>query len=315
MTLPALARFKPPPGRVYTTPGAEGREGPSVTNITGFKDKGEGIAGWKLKWAGLEHMQVLEEIVNTLQTEDPETAVKMLLAQYKFKYQRKDSADRIKKGCEKDYAPGTCFTAARVGDIVHDMIENYVKTGKPKLGFDILDETIPAQARANGYDISVSDVYKMVWPWFAQFLAWEKKFRPDYEFAEATFWNSEYGYAGTGDLGVYLPSTGKRYLIDGKTGKRVYPDMGMQLVALNNCQFTVNVADGVEVPWKPADSLAVLHIRPEYTDFVEIRQEMWGELWTTFLANLQNRQLDQMQNLVLGITVRTEAEKTTREAA
>lgn len=312
MTLPALARFKPPPGRVYTHP-SKWQEGPSVTNITGQKDKGGGIAGWKLKWAGIAHAEVLEEIVNTLQSEDPETAAKLILAQYKFKYQRKDSAHRVKNGYEKDYAEGTCFTPARAGDLLHDMVEHYIKTGKPTLSEESLSKTIPQQSEANGERIDIADVYRMFWPWFRQFLAWEKKFKPEYEFSEATFWNTEYGYAGTGDLGFYLPSTGKRYLGDLKTGKTVYPDYGMQVVALNKCDFTINVEDGVEVPWKPADSLAILQIRPTYSAFNEVREEMWEELWNTFIANTQNRQLDQMQNFVLGTCVYTEADSETEQ--
>lgn len=76
--------------------------------------------------------------------------------------------------------------------------------------------------------------------------------------AEITLVNFTYRYAGTCDLWAKLKD-GRIAAVDWKTGKRLYPEHGLQVCAYANTEFAVN-ADGTRWTPAPADLGIVVHL-------------------------------------------------------
>lgn len=99
---------------------------------------------------------------------------------------------------------------------------------------------------------------------FERFLAeWE----PEYEATEATTYSREHGYAGTFDAVATV--AGRRYLIDYKTGKGVYPEVALQLAAYRYADF-IGLPDDTEGPIPDVFGCAVVHLRPRGYKFIPV---------------------------------------------
>lgn len=144
-----------------------------------------------------------------------------------------------------------------VGDSVHEMIDSWQK-GKP-----FLPETI-------------------VRPYASQFTNFMFDIRPSFIENEVTIWSHQHGYAGTADWIAEIG--GDIFYGDNKTGKRVYPEVGLQLAALAGADVILR-PDGTEdeMPGKPEDRrLAALHIRPRSWKFIEVTEQ--AACFDAFLA-------------------------------
>jgi len=91
----------------------------------------------------------------------------------------------------------------------------------------------------------------------AQIIEWLK---PEVLFMETTIWNMSVGYAGTTDLIAKID--GETWLIDWKSSKDVYPDMGLQLSAYGHGEVIIK-PDGTETPVPKIDKFAVAHVPKE----------------------------------------------------
>lgn len=293
MTLPALARKKENPGRVYVHPLTD-EEVPSVTNITGRKDKSGPLVGWAVKHSGLKHEAILEEWVAQFQ-EDPDFAAKMFVREYKTKKGRYESA-RAVKGARFDDKATEHFGASGAGTLVHDAIEHHVNHGKFGFSYSSLQDIAKA-----GTDPATA-LYE-IGGWLSQYEAFTERFKPEWELLEATVWNRELGYAGTMDGLMRLPN-GRRYLVDFKTGNGVYSEYGMQVEALARGEFILDT-QGNERPMIQVDALAVLHLRPEFYELHEVRRHDF--VWEAFKGLLAVKKFDDLSHLVLGTRVRGEA--------
>lgn len=104
-------------------------------------------------------------------------------------------------------------------------------------------------------------------PYFPAIVSFFETMRPDIAASELTVFNTEHVYAGTLDL-LAVMQDGKRYVIDWKTSKAVYPEFGLQVEAYRMC-------DGAIVPGDPptlekwdgplAEAGAVVLLRPDGT--------------------------------------------------
>jgi len=97
----------------------------------------------------------------------------------------------------------------------------------------------------------------------ANLLAWLDERKPKLIAAEVSMF-SERGYAGTFDALVEMD--GEVWLLDWKTGKGVYDEVGMQLAALHYAD-RVLAEEPVELP--KATRFGVVHIRPDDCKLVE----------------------------------------------
>jgi len=62
------------------------------------------------------------------------------------------------------------------------------------------------------------------------FIGWVNTFKPTFKKTEHTVWSNKHNYAGTVDA-IITDQDGKTWLIDFKTSKGIWPEMGIQLSA------------------------------------------------------------------------------------
>lgn len=100
-------------------------------------------------------------------------------------------------------------------------------------------------------------------PYVAALLRWLEDRQPEFELSEATVYSDRYGYAGRLD---WVARIGERVILgDYKSGGRIYPEMGLQLVAYANADVVV-VGDE-ERPMPAIDAGMILHVTPDgYTE-------------------------------------------------
>jgi len=213
MTDPALS-ITTDHGRYYIHPGKQSQV-PSITNIKDLLNK-PGLKYWHAKecaaYASAERVKLA-----TLSADEAFTLVK--------------GAPFLRK----ENSP------SRIGDIVHDWIDRYIKIELDTFTAELAAAPITA---------------RRMWE---QFLKFKEHYNPQFIDSEFTVWSDKYGYAGTADIAMRL---GKQtVLVDTKTGNRNYPETGMQLAALANADFIIT-PEGDEKPLPKFDAFAILHLRP-----------------------------------------------------
>ena len=132
-------------------------------------------------------------------------------------------------------------TAANLGTVIHGLVEARV-LGQPTPEFT--EEQLPF---IEAFDRFLDD------------------FQPVYEATELTVASPEHGFAGTLDFIGHIPSYSDGLLMgDYKTGKSVYPEVGLQLAAYRRATIAWTRPDGIEVTPPPTVAAIVLHIRPKH---------------------------------------------------
>ncbi len=158
-----------------------------------------------------------------------------------------------------DWLKGAAYrqrdAAADLGSLVHDACEAHV-LGRPYPTWT--DEQAP---------------------FMESFLGFLRDFAPDFEAVEAPCFSDKHRYAGTMDAIAVID--GVRYLLDWKTGKGVYPEVGLQLAAYRFSEMFIGLPDGDLTPMPAVDAAAVVHIRPEGYEFVPVRAD--EEVFRAFL--------------------------------
>lgn len=127
-----------------------------------------------------------------------------------------------------------------------------------------------AEAWAKGEPHAYS---KEISPYMTSFVNFIMEKRPVFLHSEITTWSRKHGYAGTAD--AICEINGKTYLIDYKTGKRVHPEVAMQLSALAFADFLIS-PEGKESSIPHIDALAAVHIRPRSWHFYTVANPLEG---------------------------------------
>lgn len=153
---------------------------------------------------------------------------------------------------------------AAIGDMVHEAIDCF-QSGKPA-----------------AWDRKASS-------FMTQFVNFMMDVQPVFLETEVTVWSRRYGYAGTAD---WIADIGGDIVLgDNKTGKRLYPEVGLQLAALANADFIIR-PDGTEDLLPSARKLMALHIRPRSWKLTEIKHG--GHCLEAFLAARKLLQWEQV---------------------
>lgn len=168
----------------------------------------------------------------------------------------RDEAIRYLKG--SPYAKRDA--AANLGTEVHEAIEAH-SLGKPMPPW--------------------SPLVKPYMAGFEQFLA---DFAPVFTATEASVFNRSQKYAGTLDaiatITLPLHDEPGSYIVDAKTGKGVYPEIGLQLASYRFAEF-IGLPDGSEAPMPPVDGALALHLTPQGYRLIEVRAD--EEVFSAFL--------------------------------
>ena len=94
-------------------------------------------------------------------------------------------------------------------------------------------------------------------------------FQPTFLMQEETVWSNMHRYAGSFDAIIEI--AGETVIVDWKTTKAIYPEVGLQLSAYRYADFIVR-PDGNTVPLpKNITGGAVLHIHPDKYELVPLR--------------------------------------------
>lgn len=98
-------------------------------------------------------------------------------------------------------------------------------------------------------------------PFVRQWRSFMDDVQPQILYSEAMVANVTEGFAGTFDLGVLLD--GQPTLLDIKTGKSIYPEVGLQLAGYDLMEFTAKPDDPTPVPLPKWTRYGVVHLQPD----------------------------------------------------
>lgn len=113
-------------------------------------------------------------------------------------------------------------------------------------------------------------------PRMAAFERFVQDFDPVYEATEASVYNRTQRYAGTLDaiitLTLPLDAAPRRFVLDAKSGKGIYPEVGLQLAAYRYAEF-IGLPDGSEAPMPSVDGALALHLTDHGYRLIEVRAD------------------------------------------
>lgn len=131
-------------------------------------------------------------------------------------------------------------------------------------------------AYSNGRELPVmSDQTQTYINGFAMFV---RDFSPKYLMTERFVFNKTHGYGGTLDAMAIINRTA--WILDTKTGNRVYPEVALQLAAYKNAEYTVE--DGKTVELRGVKRGGVLHLQPDGYELIPVRVD--DEVFEAFLS-------------------------------
>ena len=271
---------------------------PGITTVTSALDKG-GIVQWSV------NLTAAYAVANAakLAERDEEYGFKYL----RFYHSRKPDYDNPEVDIH-NYHTGVLDDLANQGNIIHQAVEAFIK--EDHFGF-------PEWTRWEQEEA------------FGCFLEWAEEFVDEFVFAEATVFNSEAGYAGTGDVWAKMKD-GKFLYIDVKSARLVHDSHVMQGAAIIRAdKRIIEHPDGVahkgrfwmEVDAPKCDGAAILQVRqrsideygndiPAFCKLTVIPDEEVEPAYQQFLGALQVRKAQAKLR-----TVRNEAKNREKEKA
>lgn len=203
----------------------------------------------------------------------------------KFAYTSRDTWINLDETAAVDVLKRAPYRNSRkkmnVGSAVHLAIDAWIKAGKPA------EITNPTE---------LDDLDLL--PYIAGAIRFLNDHVQRVIRSEVTFANLTYRYAGTGDLVAKLHD-GRTAVIDWKSGKRLYPEVALQLAAYARSEFAVN-DDGSRYNLAPITVGVGVHLDGEggYTaQPVEISDQLFRTF--TALRTLQ-KWSDTLEDSVLG---------------
>jgi hypothetical protein len=122
-----------------------------------------------------------------------------------------------------------------------------------------------AEALGRGASICVDEVPEIYRGYAQAFASWVAQTKPTPLFTEANVYSTTHKYAGTTDLIAAFPDKQIR-LIDYKTGKDIYAEVGLQMAAYRNCDFILPHVNGDQpIPMPPVAECAVVLLNEDGT--------------------------------------------------
>lgn len=227
MTQPALAKSGrgikggrtyawPPPGTKNTSPPFEVS---SVTTIIGAGLPKPALMYWAAKMVAEKAVESHAFVGSMIESQGKEETTKWL------------------KGAHRTYTN----KKADMGTIAHMAIEAYLD-GRP-----LTDEALDEELKERKVPL---DMWRTTKAYVSGAMEFFDQLEPEVLHSEVTVYSRKHGYAGTTDIIANMRLGGQGTvpcIIDFKTGKGVYPEMGLQLCAYAFADF-IGRADGTEEP-------------------------------------------------------------------
>jgi hypothetical protein len=136
-----------------------------------------------------------------------------------------------------------------------------LSSGNTKDGAAAIGSRVHAQAELISQGGTPPDLAPEEQPFIDRYREFLVDWSPVYVEAETTVFNRTHGYAGTLDAVVEIG--GKRYVLDIKTGKAVWPEVALQLSAYRNAEFIGRDDGSTEAMFATQPRGLVLHLRPD----------------------------------------------------
>ncbi len=143
----------------------------------------------------------------------------------------------------------------------------------------LLGTAVHAAAAEN---IPITEVGPDIAPRLRQYLDWRERSGVEILATEFQVWNPTVGYAGSCDLLGRFPD-GSIWVIDLKTGKGVYGEHALQLMAYLMAEFVGmddTVDEGTTALLHQARGIAVLHLGDKDWEFISLRSD--AETWRAY---------------------------------
>jgi hypothetical protein len=141
-------------------------------------------------------------------------------------------------------------------------------------------------------------------PWINQYRNFLEDWQPEFLEVESTVWSDTYGYAGT--LDGICRIDGDLLLWDLKTGKGVYPEVGLQLSAYAHADYIL-APDGDQREIPDVTYGAVLHLRPDHYELRPVRIDE-EDVFATFRSLIHVTEwVQEIHKTVLGAPLTKEA--------
>lgn len=270
---------------------------PGITTVTSALDKG-GVSQWVADLTASYAVANAQELAER----DEEWGFKRL----RFYHSRKPDYDNPETNIHNFHA-GVLDDLANQGTIIHAAVEAFIKDDP----FGSPEWTRPEQAEA-----------------FECFLEWVDEFVEEFILSEATVFNSEAGYAGTGDIWARMRD-GRFLYVDVKSARNIHDSHVMQGAAIIRAdKLIVEDENGVEhkgrkwaeVDAPKCDGAAVLQVRQRSTDdygneipafckLTVIPDDEIGPAYQQFLGALQVRKAQAKLRDVRNAAKKAEKEK------
>lgn len=203
----------------------------------------------------------------------------------KYAYSERDTWHQLEEQAAIDLLKRAPYRDSRkkmdIGSAVHVAIDAHIKAGT-------------ARAETDAPEVDNLDLL----PYIAGALRFLDDHVQRIIRSEVTLVNLTYRYAGTCDLWAQLKGGGIAP-IDWKTGKRLYPESGLQVCAYANNEFAVN-ADGTRHTLAPADQGIVVHLDGQ-GGYTAQPVELTDQLFKSFIAlRTLQKYRDTLEDTVLG---------------
>lgn len=266
MTPPRNAVQRRGGGRFYPYPlhaeGDEQMEYPSSTSATGMWPK-----PWAMPWASKMAAERALELHKS-------GALDAMLEQ----------GDQVALDAIKSAFRHARDDAANAGRLVHEAIEQYVKSGEPRTLVTEIRSDLPELARQMfDHALNLFDKYEVEW-----------------ERSEQTAYNHDHQYAGTFDgiVTMNTPSGKQRLLVDVKTSKSATrEEYAAQLASYRYATHIIH-HDGTEEPMPEVDGCVIFHVRPDGAYVIPVNTDR--DMFDAFLTCLGLLRVTQAKKQLFG---------------
>jgi len=115
-----------------------------------------------------------------------------------------------------------------------------------------------AEDKVSNRKVDLEKLTTVLVPYATALVNYLESTKPKVLYTETTVFNVDHGYAGTLDL-ITEDQGGSIWMLDYKTGNRIYPEHGLQLSAYKNATH-LKTKEGKIIPMPKIDKTGIIHL-------------------------------------------------------